>query len=186
MKIAVYVGSFNPVHKGHIKVAKTVLKKLVDKVIIVPTLNYWDKNNLININNRINMLKFYETNNIIIDTKNNKYKYTYQVLRNIKKEYKNSEIYLIIGNDILENFHKWKNINEILKYNIIVIKRNNIDLNIYKQYEKYNFIYLDKVSKKEISSTVVRKMILENNKEVLKYIDLKVYNYIKRNNLYIY
>ena len=39
MKIAVYVGSFNPVHKGHIKVAKTVLKKLVDKVIIVPTLN---------------------------------------------------------------------------------------------------------------------------------------------------
>ncbi len=186
MKIAVYVGSFNPVHKGHIKVAKTVLKKLVDKVIIVPTLNYWDKNNLININNRINMLKFYETNNIIIDTKNNKYEYTYQVLRNIKKEYKNSEIYLIIGNDILENFHKWKNINEILKYNIIVIKRNNIDLNIYKQYEKYNFIYLDKVSKKEISSTVVRKMILENNKEVLKYIDLKVYNYIKRNNLYIY
>lgn len=186
MKIAVYVGSFNPVHKGHIKVAKTVLKKLVDKVIIVPTLNYWNKNNLININNRINMLKFYETNNIIIDTKNNKYEYTYQVLRNIKKEYKNSEIYLIIGNDILENFSKWKNINEILKYNIIVIKRNNIDLNIYKQYEKYNFIYLDKVSKKEISSTVVRKMILENNKEVLKYIDLKVYNYIKRNNLYIY
>lgn len=186
MKIAVYVGSFNPVHKGHIKVAKTVSKKLVDKVIIVPTLNYWDKNNLININDRINMLKFYETNNIIINTKNNKYEYTYQVLRNIKKEYKNSEIYLIIGNDILENFLKWKNINEILKYNIIVIKRNNIDLNIYKQYEKYNFIYLEKVSKKEISSTVVRKMILENNKEVLKYIDLKVYNYIKRNNLYIY
>ena len=103
MKIAVYVGSFNPVHKGHIKVAKTVLKKLVDKVIIVPTLNYWDKNNLININNRINMLKFYETNNIIIDTKNNKYEYTYQVLRNIKKEYKNSEIYLIISFDVIIN-----------------------------------------------------------------------------------
>lgn len=186
MKIAVYVGSFNPVHKGHIKVAKTVLKKIVDKVIIVPTLNYWDKNNLININDRINMLKFYETNNIIIDTKNNKCEYTYQVLRNIKKEYKNFEVYLIIGNDILENFHKWKNINEILKYNIIVIKRNNIDLNIYKQYEKYNFIYLDKIYKKEISSTIVRKMILDNNKEVLKYIDLKVYNYIKRNKLYIY
>lgn len=186
MKIAVYVGSFNPVHKGHIKVAKTVLKKIVDKVIIVPTLNYCDKNNLININDRINMLKFYETNNIIIDTKNNKCEYTYQVLRNIKKEYKNFEVYLIIGNDILENFHKWKNINEILKYNIIVIKRNNIDLNIYKQYEKYNFIYLDKIYKKEISSTIVRKMILDNNKEVLKYIDLKVYNYIKRNKLYIY
>ena len=43
MKIAVYVGSFNPVHKSHIKVVNLVLKNYVDKVIIVPTLAYWDK-----------------------------------------------------------------------------------------------------------------------------------------------
>ena len=47
MKIAIYVGSFNPVHKGHIKVVKKILKEYVDKVIIVPTMNYWNKNNLI-------------------------------------------------------------------------------------------------------------------------------------------
>ena len=57
MKIGVYVGSFNPVHKGHIKVVKKVLKEYVDKVLIVPTLSYWDKNNLISITDRINMLK---------------------------------------------------------------------------------------------------------------------------------
>ncbi|UKI59000.1 MAG: adenylyltransferase/cytidyltransferase family protein [Clostridium sp.] len=69
MKIAVYVGSFNPVHKSHIKVVNLVLKNYVDKVIIVPTLAYWDKKNLIDIKDRINMLKFYERDNIIIDTK---------------------------------------------------------------------------------------------------------------------
>lgn len=185
MKIAVYVGSFNPVHKGHIKVVKKILKEYVDKVIIVPTMSYWNKNNLISISDRINMLKLYETKDIVIDTKNNNYEFTYQVLRNIQKEYKNDKIYLVIGDDLLRNFDKWKNISEILKYNIIVIKRNNIDESIYKKYEKYNFIVTNKISSKEISSTIVRNMIANGNKDVLKYIDLKVYDYIKRNNLYV-
>ena len=185
MKIAVYVGSFNPVHKGHIKVVKKILKEYVDKVIIVPTMSYWNKNNLISISDRINMLKLYETKDIVIDTKNNNYEVTYQVLRNIQKEYKNDKIYLVIGDDLLRDFDKWKNISEILKYNIIVIKRNNIDESIYKKYEKYNFIVTNKISSKEISSTIVRSMIVNGNKDVLKYIDLKVYDYIKRNNLYV-
>lgn len=185
MKIAVYVGSFNPVHKGHIKVVKKILKEYVDKVIIVPTMSYWNKNNLISISDRINMLKLYETKDIVIDTKNNNYEFTYQVLRNIQKEYKNDKIYLVIGDDLLRDFDKWKNISEILKYNIIVIKRNNIDESIYKKYEKYNFIVTNKLSSKEISSTIVRNMIVNGNKDVLKYIDLKVYDYIKRNNLYV-
>lgn len=185
MKIAVYVGSFNPVHKGHIKVVNLVLKKYVDKVIVVPTLSYWNKNNLIDINDRINMLKFYENNDIIIDTKNNKFEYTYQVLREIQKQYKNDEIYLIIGDDLLINFDKWKNIDEILKYHIIVVKRDNIDKSVYDKYLKYNFIVTDKVSNEDISSTIVRNMILNKDRNILKYIDIKVYNYIKINNLYI-
>lgn len=180
-KIAVYVGSFNPVHKAHIKVAKHILKNYTDKVIIVPTGNYWNKNNLINIEDRIKMLKLYETKNIIIDTKINHCKYTYEVLRNIKKEYPNSKIYLIIGDDNLKNFDKWKNINDILKYDIIVIKRNNIKTNM----KNGNFIYTKRVVKKDISSTIVRKMIVNKNIMVLKYIDFKVYKYIRKNNLYV-
>lgn len=185
MKIAVYVGSFNPVHKGHIKVVKKILKEYVDKVIIVPTMSYWNKNNLISIKDRINMLKLYETKDIVIDNENNNYEFTYQVLRNIQNEYKNDKIYLVIGDDLLKDFDKWKNVSEILKYNIIVIRRNDIEESIYKKYENYNFIVKNKISSKEISSTIVRNMILNNNKDVLKYIDLKVYDYIKRNNLYV-
>ena len=185
MKIAIYVGSFNPVHKGHIKVVKKILKEYVDKVIIVPTMNYWNKNNLISITDRINMLKLYETKNIIIDTKNNNYEFTYQILRNIQKEYKNDNIYLVIGDDLLKDFDKWKNISKILKYNIIVIRRNNINESIYKKYKPYNFIVTSKISNEKISSTIVRNMIKDKNNKVLKYIDSKVYNYITRNNLYV-
>ena len=50
MKIGVYVGSFNPPHKGHIKIVETLIKeKYVDKIVIIPTNNYWNKTNLIKL-----------------------------------------------------------------------------------------------------------------------------------------
>ena len=72
MKIGIYVGSFNPVHKGHIDVANKLIKNnYVDKIYIIPTLGYWNKNNLAPLNDRINMLKLVCSSNIIVDTINN-------------------------------------------------------------------------------------------------------------------
>ena len=45
MRLGVYVGSFNPVHKGHIKIINYLLNNVLDKVLVIPTGNYWDKNN---------------------------------------------------------------------------------------------------------------------------------------------
>lgn len=39
MKIALYLGSFNPFHNGHLEVIKTALNDFkMDKVVIVPTM----------------------------------------------------------------------------------------------------------------------------------------------------
>ena len=77
MKIGVYVGSFNPVHKGHIKIANYIVdNNLVDKLLIIPTQNYWGKTNIISLQDRINMLKKYETSRIIIDSDFSDLKYT--------------------------------------------------------------------------------------------------------------
>ena len=44
MKLGVYVGSFNPVHIGHKYIIDYLLNnKYVDKIIVIPTGNYWDK-----------------------------------------------------------------------------------------------------------------------------------------------
>jgi len=174
MKIGVYVGSFNPVHKGHIHVANYLLEnKYVDKVIMIPTLNYWDKKNLINVEDRINMLKFYENDKIIIDTTHNKCKYTYEIMDNLKKEYGNN-LYLIIGSDNLEKLNLWKNANKIMKNKIIVLKRNKDD-KIKKL--NANFIIIDNWNPLKASSTEVRR----GNTMLL---DKKVYEYIKKKKLY--
>ena len=178
MRIGLYVGSFNPVHNGHIKVINYLLDNdLVDKVIVLPTPNYWDKQDIISVKHRINMLKFFERENVIIDDKNNEYPYTYQVIDSIKKEY-NDEIYLVIGSDNLEKLHLWKNIDKILENKIIVLRRGDTPIDEYlKRFDKTRFIIVDDFEYLDVCSTDIRNGIYKN-------IDDRVVEYIKRNNLY--
>ncbi|MDD2469954.1 MAG: nicotinate-nicotinamide nucleotide adenylyltransferase [Bacilli bacterium] len=186
MRIGVYVGSFNPVHKGHKYVIDYLLdNNYVDKVEVVPTSNYWNKNNLLDIKNRIKMLKFYETDKIIINEELNNLEYTYQVLRELDD--KNNELYLIIGSDNLPKFHLWERINEILNYKIIVCQRDNLKMEDYiKQFKNNkNFILIDNFREFDISSTNIRSLIEKNNvSELGNFLDERVLDFIIKNNLY--
>ncbi len=185
MRIGVFVGSFNPPHKGHISLVRHLIKeKIVDKVIIIPTLSYWNKGDLLNLEDRLTMLKYYENKDIRIDSEFSDRKYTYQILEELKRKY--NDLYLIIGADNLIDFDKWKNIEKILENKVIVIKRNNIDIE--KELEKFskdNFIIVDTHQEMNISSTLIRELIRKNNKEDLnKYLDYEIIEYIMKKRLY--
>ena len=187
MKIGVYVGSFNPPHKGHIRIVNHLINNYLDKVIIIPTGNYWNKLNLVNINDRINLLKFYENENIIIDNKNNNLKYTYQILNSLKKNYKADELYLIIGADNIIDFDKWMNYKDILTYNIIILNRNNIDILGYleKLNKKDKYVIVNDLPNIDISSTMIRNKLNKKDYDLFMYMDDCVLNYIKEKGLYI-
>ena len=180
MKLGIFMGSFNPPHKGHIKVVNYLLdKKIVDKILIVPTLSYWDKNNLVDINDRINMLKLYENENIIIDIKHSKLIYTIDLVRELEKIYSKDELFIIIGADNIIDFDKWKDYKDLLKYKIIVMNRDDMDVSPYiEKLGKENFIVLNDYPYIKISSTKIR------NNLNSKYLDTKVLDYIKEHNLY--
>ena len=182
MKIGVYVGSFNPPHKGHIKIVETLIKeRYVDKVIIIPTNNYWNKTNLINLNHRLNMLNFFKNENIIINNTLNNLEYTYQIIRELKKD--NNEYSLILGADNIINFDKWKNYEELLKLELLIINRNDINIKKYleklNKNDKYKIINIENIN---ISSTYIRENL--NKKEITNIIDKQVLNYIQKENLY--
>lgn len=62
MRLGVCIGSFNLVHDGQKHIAEFVINNnYVDKVLLLPTPNYWHKQDLFSVNHRINMMKFYET-----------------------------------------------------------------------------------------------------------------------------
>jgi len=188
MRIGLYVGSFDPVHIGHKHIVDYLLNNnYLDKVIIVPTGVYWEKQNITDINHRINMLKYHETDKIIIDDKHNNLPYTYEVLNGLKKDYPGSTLHLLIGADNLVKFHLWKNIDEILQNKVLVLPRNNIEItkyiNNFKQ--KDNFIIIQDFKEIEVSSSIIRDKIKNQEyKDLNKYLDKNILNYIIKNNLY--
>ena len=176
MKIGVFVGSFDPVHNGHTNVINYLIdKKIVDRVLVIATGNYWDKQNITDLNKRLDMLDLIKKDNIIIDKTHNNIKYTYQILNALKKEYKDDEFYLVIGADNANTLHKWKRYNEIIQNGIIVVGRDNIKVNL----KTNKLIFIDK-NFGNISSTKIREDVLNNK----MYLDDLVYNYIIENNLY--
>lgn len=178
MKLGVYIGSFNPPHIGHIDIVNYLLNGFVDKVLIVPTNGYWNKQDLVDIKHRIAMLKFFESTDVIIDSVNNNYVYTYELMRALSIQY-SYDLYLIIGADNIINFDKWKNYRELLGYKIIVMNRDNIDIFKYiLKYDLGNFIIVNDYPFIDVSSTYIR-----NNLDSLL-IDKRVLKYIKDNNLY--
>lgn len=187
MRIGIYCGSFAPVHKGHIKFVREIIKSnLVDKVLLVPTKSYWDKEIKISLKDRINMLKLYETKNIEIETKLNNVKSTYEGFTKYQKKHPNDKLYLIIGADNLLQFDKWINYQYLLdNYSFIVIKRDKLGVKFIKEKMKslnkmdYHILDIPTIS---ISSTYIRDNF--NNPKLLKNkIDPRVYKYLKEINI---
>lgn len=141
MKIGIYGGSFNPIHNGHIFIAKYVTKALkLDKLLIIPVgIPSHRENTLVDGEVRIKMCKEAFKNEkkievLDIEIKSKKLCYTYDTLLKIRELYKNSEIYEIVGGDSAENFTSWKNYEEILKLSkIVIFKRKGYKSNLPKE-----------------------------------------------------
>ena len=84
------------------------------------------------------------------------------------------------------DFDKWMEYRELLNYNLIIINRGDIDIRSYldRLDKKDGYVIVDDLDI-DISSTYVRDCFKNNNyKDIDKYIDKNVRNYIEKNNLY--
>lgn len=186
MRIGIYCGSFDPMHNGHVKIIKTILKEnIVDKIFIMPTDDYWNKKINLSFEERkkaisISLKRRVNKNKYIIEEELSKYQYTYLIFRDLKKIYPKDEFYLIMGGDNVLNFDKWKNYKELLENPLIVINRRNDDLekSIKKlNPKKYYLLEIEGIS--DISSTFIRDNIDDYSK-IKKMINEETYKYVYR------
>ncbi len=192
MKIGIFGGSFNPPHKMHESIAKELLKKnIVDKIIFVPTSNYYKKEGLISDKNRVDMLLILKRKYKNIEVSKyelNRLTYTYETLAYFKEQYPNDEIYFICGTDNLKVIDTWKEYEKILNdYKLIVILREDDIDEILKKYDKYrkNINVVD-IKNNFLSSTSIRKSIKEKDYNKIKdYLDIDVLQYIIDKKLYL-
>lgn len=116
MKIALFGGSFDPVHNehiGYIKAAKEALS--LDKVILIPSYHAPHKEfgAVASGSDRLNMCRL-AVNNIAyaeasdFELSRSEKSYTYLTAEHFAKLYKGDDLYFLVGADMLEDFFTWK------------------------------------------------------------------------------
>lgn len=120
MRIAIFGGSFDPLHIAHVAIVDNALDKLdIDKLIIVPTyLNPFKNSFYLDPKTRFELLKkvFHKFGKVeISDYEINQQKpsYSFNTVKYLKNLYNPSKIYLIIGEDNIENLDKWYKYDEL-------------------------------------------------------------------------
>ena len=197
MKIAMFGGSFNPIHNGHIMLANAFQKELsLDKVLIIPTYipPHKQRDYSVSPQQKLEMCRlavkdmpFAEVSDIEI--KRQGASYTYMTLQELRKIYPHDELYLITGADMFMTIHQWKNPEIIFQLAVICgVPRNDDDIShLQKQSD-----YLHSLGAKTkildmniitVSSTQIRNNV-SHNKSISGMVNPDIENYIIKNNLY--
>ena len=189
MRIAIYGGSFNPMHTGHEKIVDYVLNNLnMDKIIIIPVgIPSHRENNLEQSDTRLKICKeIFKGNKKIevsdIEIKSEGKSYTYDTLLKLMDLYgENNEFFEIIGEDSLKSLKTWKNYEELLKICKFIVFRRKDDKNIQIDEEflnNKNIIILEN-EYYNISSTEIRNMV-KNNEDISAFVNKKVKKLIEK------
>ena len=207
--IAIFGGTFNPVHNGHIAISKLLIsKQLVDEVWIMPSYvsPHKKKDIMGTYDARIEMLKiaFSDEKAISISMFEKEYciqnkiekSYTSIILKGFKEQNKNFNFKFVLGFDSAKCIKKWYDSEYLIKnYEFIVFDRNDEFLKTILEKKEYlnneigfKYTYIEEKIP-DISSTELKVLLNDVNKnkdKILEYIPKKVYDYILNNNLYKY
>ncbi len=191
MKIALYFGSFNPIHLGHMIIANHIAE-FIDYInyvwfIVSPQNPLKMKKNLLDYETRIKMVKI-AINDFkkmsIIDIESGYYpSYTIHTLNRIEKKFPKIKFYILLGEDCYSSLRRWNSYKTILnKYNIIVYPRLGIHVvnPVFNSKKKVIFINAPII---EISSSFIRNSI-RSKKDVRLLLPYKIWNYIKKHNIF--
>lgn len=188
MDIGLYFGSFNPVHHGHLIIARHIINEtaLAEVWMMVSPQNpFKNSTSLLNEHQRYHLLQLALDDETKIRVSNIEFKlprpsYTVTTLTYLAEKYPQHQFHIIMGSDGFKNISNWYNAESILKnYPIFIYKRPGfeVDTNYGAKITILNAPLLD------ISSTYIRKLIRE--KKSIKYlVPDKVREEIEINNYY--
>jgi nicotinate-nucleotide adenylyltransferase len=190
MNIGLYFGTFNPIHVGHLIIANHMVENSeLDEVwmVVTPHNPFKKKATLLDNYQRYEMVyqaaeEYPKIKPTDIEFQLPQPSYTINTLVHIQEKYPKYQFSLIMGEDNLQNLHKWKNHEEIVNnHNIYVYPR------VHEQKKEVSFtngrVYKIEAPIVEISSTHIRKSI-KSGKNVKPLLPTKVWEYVERMNFY--
>ncbi len=199
---ALFGGSFDPVHLGHVNAVRSLIRGFpeIERVIIMPAyVNPFKAGEISGASpmQRVEMCRiaFKDMPKCEVrdfEARRESPSYTYVTLRALKEEFPGKEIILAVGSDSLESLPGWKNAEEIFANAVIAAAArseadNACEGGIYRYAEEIRRrggdVRIIPSTPFEISSTEIRKKIL-NNEDLTCYMDKNVVEYIIGNKIY--
>jgi len=183
MKTALFGGSFDPVHNGHVDIISRLSQRF-DKVIVMPTAisPFKMAGGSASASDRLNMLKGinFGKNVEISDFEINSggVSYTANTLKNLKKQGE-EDITIVIGSEETPHLDKWRESEYLKNFDFLVIPRPKFTLS------ERSFGYKISVADfegKEVSSNMIKVDVAFNK---IPDVPKEVLDYIKTNDLYV-
>ena len=188
-KIAVYGGSFNPIHIGHLIAGFDLIEKLkYDYVVYIPANIPVHKNisNLVNHNYRYEMIKLsiQGIDNFLvsdIEIKKGGISYTIDTIKELQGQYKNNKKFgVVFGDDLVSDLSSWKEIDHLCELTDMICLHRNSKERIKSRYKlKWFENRIISISSSEIRERIKKKLPI--NFMVTE----KVNKYILKKKLYI-
>ena len=167
MKIGLYFGSFNPIHIGHLVIANYLVEHSdLDKIwfVVTPHNPFKKKQSLLDNYQRLEMVyratKHYdklEPSDIEFNLPQPSY--TINTLAYLQEKHPNKTFSLIMGEDNLKSFHKWKNHELIIENHDIYVYPRISKGNIETKFNNHKKIHSVNAPIMELSSTYIRHAI---------------------------
>ena len=188
MKIGLFFGSFNPIHIGHKVIASYLVDFTdLDKVMFVvsPQNPFKQKISLLDQYHRLQIIRSEIEDNSKLEVSDIEFdmpkpSYTIDTLVRLKEKHPENDYSIIMGSDNLQNFHKWKNYEQILEdYSVYVYPRPGYEISGSHK----NIHVIEGVPQMEISSSFIRKSIKEG-KDISYLMPEKAWIYTDEMNFY--
>lgn len=191
MKIGLFFGTFNPIHIGHLTIANYIAEfSDLDQVwfVVTPHSPFKKKNSLLNDYQRLEMVHLAtEDYNKLrpsdIEFNLQQPNYTIDTLTYLQEKFPEHTFAIIMGEDNLKSFHKWKNYQVILELHDIYVYPRVSDGKDESQFDDHNRIHHVDAPIMELSSTFIRKAI-KQGKNIRPMLPEKVWKYVDDMNFY--
>ena len=190
MKIGLFFGSFNPIHIGHLVIADVMADQTdLDQVwfVVSPQNPFKSSNSLLHEFDRLKMVELAIADNFKFKASDVEFNmpkpsYTSDTLAYLSDKHTEHEFNLIIGEDNLVHFHKWKNYEAVLEnFGLYVYPRPQVDKKKIRV-EHENISYIDSPML-DISATFIRNSI-QNDHSVQYLLPAPVVEYIRFKKFY--
>ncbi|PWH84077.1 nicotinic acid mononucleotide adenylyltransferase [Algibacter marinivivus] len=191
MKVGLYFGSFNPIHIGHLVIANHLAEYSdLDQIwfVVTPHNPFKKKSSLLDNYQRLEMVylatkDYKKLKPSDIEFNLPQPNYTVNTLAHLQEKYPNNTFALIMGEDNLKSFHKWKNYEVILDNHDIYVYPRISESNIDTRFNGHKKIHHVNAPIMQLSSTFIRKAI-KDGKLVEPMLPKNVWEYLDEMNFY--